>query len=227
VLRYTGHQVEDQADLLMQMAQDEHGRVRLEAMVAASWLEKEQGLPIVAAAGEKPIDDWMQTTYETALAHLNGRSVQEEKDESISTKLTGAERELFIQGKEIYSREGYCSTCHQPDGGGLSASQFPPLAGTQWVLGSEERLIKLTLKGLMGPIKVLDREYPGQVPMTPFAGLLNDEELASVLTYVRNSFGNEALAISPEKVKEVRAATEDKTGFYSPKELLEEHPLEN
>ncbi len=227
VLRYTGHQVEDQADLLMQMAQDEHGRVRLEAIVAASWLDKEQGLPIVEAAGEKPIDDWIQSTYETALAHLNGRSVQEEKDESISTQLAGAERELFIKGKEIYSREGYCSTCHQPDGGGLSASQFPPLAGTQWVLGSEERLIKLTLKGLMGPIKVLNKEYPGQVPMTQFGGLLNDEELASVLTYVRNSFGNQAPAISPEKVKEVRAATESKTGFYSPKELLEEHPLEN
>ncbi len=227
VLRYAGHQVEDQADLLMQMAQDEHGRVRLEAMVAASWLDKEQGLPIVEAAGEKPVDDWMKSTYETALAHLNGRSVQEEKDESITTQLTGAERESFIQGKEIYSREGYCSTCHQTDGGGLSASQFPPLAGTQWVLGSEERLIKLTLKGLMGPIKVLNKEYPGQVPMTPFGGLLNDEELAAVLTYVRNSFGNEASAISPEKVKEVRAATESKTGFYSPEELLKEHPLEN
>ncbi|MGD1893411.1 MAG: PVC-type heme-binding CxxCH protein [Cyclobacteriaceae bacterium] len=227
VLRYTGHQVKDQADLLMQMAQDEHGRVRLEAIVAASWLDREQGLPIVEAAGEKPIDDWMQATYETALAHLNGRSVQEQKDEAISTQLTGAERELFVQGKEIYSEEGYCGTCHQSDGGGLSASQFPPLAGTKWVLGSEERLIKLTLKGLMGPITVLDREYPGQVPMTQFGGLLNDEEIAAVLTYVRNSFGNQASAISPEKVKEVRAAIADKTGFYSPEELLKEHPLEN
>ncbi|MEM9834383.1 MAG: PVC-type heme-binding CxxCH protein [Bacteroidota bacterium] len=227
VLRYVGHQMEEQADLLMQMAQDEHGRVRLEAIVAASWLDKEQGLSIVEVAGEKPVDDWMQSAYETALAHLNERSVQEEKDESISTRLAGTERELFIKGKEIYNQEGYCSTCHQPDGGGLSASQFPPLAGTQWVLGSEERLIKLTLKGLMGPIEVLGKEYPGQVPMTQFGGLLNDEGLAAVLTYVRNSFGNEASAISPEKVKEVRAAIEGKTGFYSPKELLEEHPLEN
>ena len=47
VLRYTGHQVPDQADLLMQAAKDEHGRVRLEAIVAASWLDKEKGLPIV------------------------------------------------------------------------------------------------------------------------------------------------------------------------------------
>ena len=76
----------------------------------------------------------------------------------------------------------------------------------------------------MGPIKVLDKEYPGQVPMTPFGGMLKDDEMAAVLTYVRNSFGNKASAISPDKVKEVRAATEGKTGFYSPEELLKQHP---
>jgi len=227
VLRYTGHQVEDQADLLMQMAQDEHGRVRLEAMVAASWLEKEQGLPIVAAAGEKPIDDWMQTTYETALAHLNGRSIEPEMDKMLSTRLAGPAKQLFNAGQEIYSREGYCSTCHQPNGEGLIASGFPPLKGTPWVEGNEERLIKIVLKGLYGPMEVLGHSYLGQVPMTPFGGMLNDEELASVLTYVRNAFGNKASAVRPEKVEEVRAATENKTGFYSPEELLKEHPLEN
>jgi mono/diheme cytochrome c family protein len=82
------------------------------------------------------------------------------------------------------------------------------------------------LKGLYGPIEVLDKKYPGQVPMTPFAGMLNDEEVAAVLTYVRNSFGNKASAISPEKVKMTRAAVKDKTGFYSPEELLNQHPLE-
>ena len=60
--------------------------------------------------------------------------------------------------------------------------------------------------------------------MTPFGGLLNDEEVAAVLTFVRNSFGNKASAISPDTVQAVRAATEGKTGFYSPDELLEQHP---
>ena len=62
--------------------------------------------------------------------------------------------------------------------------------------------------------------------MTPFEGLLNDDEVAAVLTYVRNSFGNKASVISPEKVKKVRAATKDKSGFYSPDELLKQHPME-
>ena len=62
--------------------------------------------------------------------------------------------------------------------------------------------------------------------MTPFGNLLRDEEIASVLTFVRNAFGNKAYPISPEKVKQVRDTTKDKEGFYSPEELLKGHPLE-
>jgi len=64
------------------------------------------------------------------------------------------------------------------------------------------------------------------VPMTPFGGLLNDKEVAAVLTYVRNSFGNKASAISPEKVKAVRAATANQSEIYNSSKLLKEHPLE-
>ena len=227
VLRYTGHQLGDQADLLMQAAQDEHGRVRLEAITAASWLAPKQGLAILEMAAQQPLDEWIMHAHETAQAHLNGRSVQEETDEAISTQLAGAERALFIQGKAIYSQDGYCSTCHQKDGQGLGASGFPPLTASQWVTGNKERLIKLTINGLMGPIEVLGKQYSGQVPMTPFGGMLNDEEIAAVLTYVRNSFGNQASAVSPELVKKVRAETKENTGYYSPEALLEQYPLEN
>ena len=227
VLRYGGHQIADQAELLMEAAGDEANRVRLEALVAASWLGPDKGIPIVEKAGEKPLDDWMVKAHETALAHLNGHAVDNPPKEQIRTHLTEtADRDLFFKGREIYEREGYCATCHQIDGKGLSASGFPPLAGTKWALGSEDRIIKLTLKGLMGPIEVLGKKYPGQVPMTPYGGLLNDEEIASVLTYVRNSFGNVASVITPEKVKAVRALTDGKSGFYSPDELLKQHPHE-
>jgi mono/diheme cytochrome c family protein len=226
VLRYTGHQVADQTNLLMQAAADLNGRVRLEAIVTASWLGKDKGLPILLEAGKKPLDEWMIPAYETAIAHLNDKERVVKKEEPILTDLKGAERDLFMKGKAIYVRDGFCNTCHQSDGKGLTSSGFPPIAGTKWVTGSEERLIKLVLKGLYGPIEVLDKKYPGQVPMTPFAGMLNDEEVAAVLTYVRNSFGNKASAVSPEKVKSTRASIKDKTGFYSPEELLSQHPLE-
>lgn len=108
----------------------------------------------------------------------------------------------------------------------MAASGFPPLAGTRWVQGNETRLIKIVLNGLLGPIKVLDKDFPGQVPMTPYRGMLNDREIAAVLTYVRNSFGNTAAPIRPEKVKEVRDKTKSFEGFYDPAALLKEHPLE-
>jgi mono/diheme cytochrome c family protein len=227
VLRYTGHQVNDQAELLMEAVKDPNGRVRIEAIAAASWLPREVGLPILAEAENQPKDHiWIPRTLETAVAHLNGLSVAEKKEEDVKSSLTGSDRELFVLGKEIYAREGFCSTCHQPDGGGLSASGFPPLRGTPWVTGSPERLIKLVLKGLLGPINVAGREYPGQVPMTPFEGMLNDSEVAAVLTYVRNSFGNQALPISPELVRQIREEVKAKEGFYSPEELLKVHPMD-
>ena len=77
----------------------------------------------------------------------------------------------------------------------------------------------------MGPIEVKGKQYPGQVPMTGFGGLLNDEDIASVLTYVRNSFGNKASAIQPAKVAEIREATGTRI-FYTAEELLKAHPLE-
>lgn len=219
VLRYTGHQVKDQLALLKEAAQDEHGRVRLEAIVAASWLNKADGLNILNEAAKKPLDHWMINAYKTAEAHLNGRQVQVVQDILGGAELNGMNPELFVKGKELYLREGYCGTCHQQDGNGLPNSGFPPLSKTSFVVGDEETLIKIVLKGLQGPIEVNGIKYDGQVPMTPFERLLNDEEVAAVLSYIRNSFGNKASPITPEKVKIVREKIKDKKGFYHADEL--------
>ncbi|MFS4493020.1 PVC-type heme-binding CxxCH protein [Maribacter sp. 2308TA10-17] len=227
VLRYSGHQIPNQAELLMAAVKDENPRVRLEAFVSASWLDKEEGLPILETAGQMPLDDWMEKPLEAALAHIQDVNIdQDPETKGTKTDLEGAEKELFVMGEEIYNREGFCITCHQPDGKGLSASQFPPLAKSPWVLGSEERLIKLTLHGLMGPLELMGETYPGQVPMTPYGGMLNDKEVAAVLTFVRNAHGNKSPAVTAEMVKKVREETKNKEGFYSPEELLKIHPLE-
>ncbi len=226
VLRYAGHQVPEQAKLMMQSADDPHGRVRLEAIVAASWLDQKNGLSVLSVAAKHPLDEWIEPAYETSLAHLNGREVKGKFEEFTAANLKGGDARLFIKGREIYSREGFCGTCHQPNGKGLPASGFPPLNTSNWVEGNPDRLIKLVLKGLHGPIKVQGKTYPGQVPMTAFEGMLNDEEVAAVITYVRNSFGNNASPVSPTRVKEIRDASKNKTGFYSPEELLKQYPLE-
>jgi mono/diheme cytochrome c family protein/glucose/arabinose dehydrogenase len=225
VVRYTGDQVKDQSNLLMQAAGDESGRVRLEAVVAASWLPKEKGLPILAEARKKPVDSWMADAFETAEAHFNGHAVPKKKVEVANTGLKGADLALYNKGAAIFIREGSCATCHQPNGKGLAAAGFPPL-DPKWVTGNDDRLIKVVLKGIYGPIEIQGIKYPGQVPMTPFGGMLDDNDVASVLTYVRNSFGNKAPSISPEKVKAVRTSVKEKTGFYTPEELLTIHPMD-
>ena len=125
------------------------------------------------------------------------RLAQEDKNHvKVPDHLSLSEGRLFIKGAEIYEKEGYCGTCHQENGMGLPDAGFPPLAGTSWVNGDHNRLIKLTLKGLMGPIEVKGKKYPGLVPMTPFESLLNDYDAAAVLTFIRNSFGNKSEGIS-------------------------------
>lgn len=214
VLRYTGHQVKEHADWLLDMAADPHGRVRLEAVVAASWLEPAIARKALERAETQPVDEWMEPVYTALRERLY-------KTNSVVFDVEEAE---ISPGLALYEREGSCITCHQADGKGLSASGFPPLARSAWVTGSKERLIKLTLKGLHGPIEVNGKSYPGLVPMTAFEGLLSDKEVADVLSYVRNAFGNSAPPIFQAEVKKVRAAVADKEGFYRPAELLAEHP---
>ena len=227
VLRFNEHQVKNQAEWLKQAASDDHPRVRLGAIVAASWLEKAKGRMVLEAAKMKTLDEWMVYAYETAVAHLNGVAVIKPKVvKKVETNLKGDDLALFSKGKEVYSKEGYCVTCHQADGNGLTASGFPPLSGTEWVTGDQVRLVKVILKGLMGPIEVNGKQYEGMVPMTPFEGL-SDDDVAAVATYIRNSFGNSASPIQPSFVKEVRATLSKKQSFYQSSKLLKMHPLES
>ncbi|MBT8220295.1 MAG: c-type cytochrome, partial [Bacteroidia bacterium] len=223
VLRYTGHQIENQVELLMKAAGDDHAHVRLEALVAGSWLLKEDGMKILGEAAQYPLDEWMEAAHTRAITHLNDQNL-ERKNKEIRTHLEGTDRDLFVKGKALYEQDGYCGTCHQQQGQGLSAAGYPLLRQTRWVVGDPERLIKLSLKGIIGPMTVKNRQYQGTVPMTPFEGLMSDEEVAAVLTYVRNTFGNRASPIQPEDVQSVREEIKDKQGFYTASELLEMHP---
>ena len=226
VLRYNFRSFPEHVALLTKAAKDPHGRVRLEAIVAASWLDNAAAKKVVEEASKLPLDTWNQAAAKTAADRLAGRAEVVE-DEHPAPKapahLSPADQQRYLAGHAIYFRDGHCGTCHQADGNGLPSAGFPPLTESPWVTGSEERLIKLTLHGLMGPLELKGVKYPGQVPMTPFGGLLNDQEIADVLTYVRNSFGNKAAPVTPESVAKVRKATGTRS-FYSPEELLKEHP---
>ncbi len=228
VLRYNTHRITDHPELLTAAAKDPHGRVRLEAIVAGSWLDNAVGKKVVDIASKEPMDEWISAAAKTAgdrLAGIAATVVDEHPLPPVPDHLTGDDKDRFAKGHEVYFRDGHCATCHQPDGKGLDPA-FPPLNDSPWVAGDPDRLIKLTLHGMMGPFELNGKKYDGSVPMTPFGGMLNDGEMAAVLTYVRNRFGNEASAIEPGKVAEVRKATSDRKAFYHAEELLREHPME-
>ena len=227
VLRYNTHRIAGHAALLEKAAADPHGRVRLEAIIAASWMNNASGKKIVAIAAAQPLDEWSKGAAATAKSRLDGVQdavVNEHPAPPVPAHLTGSEKQQYLAGHEIYFRDAHCATCHQPDGNGLPPA-FPPLAGSVWTSGDPERLIKLTLHGMMGPFELNGKKYDGLVPMTPFGGMLKDDEVAAVLTYVRNSFGNKAPVIQPAQVTAVRNATKGRQGFYLAEELLKEHPI--
>ena len=108
---------------------------------------------------------------------------------------------VMARGKKVYIQ--FCVTCHQADGGGVP-NLNPPLEKTSYVLGSKTRLIRIVLKGL-NTHEEIDGESYSNV-MAPF-NFLTDLQISDVLTYIRNSFGNKAIAVTPGDVKYVRVRT--------------------
>lgn len=103
------------------------------------------------------------------------------------------------RGEAVFTQ--YCMACHQANGSGVP-NLFPPLIKTRYVLGDKKNLIPIVLKGLTGEITVGDATYNGVMPPHNF---LTDQQIADVLTYVRNSFGNKAAAVTVPEVKALRA----------------------
>jgi mono/diheme cytochrome c family protein len=102
-------------------------------------------------------------------------------------------------GKAIYTQ--HCMTCHQVDGAGAQ-NMIPPLVKTDYVLGDKARIIKIVLNGMNGEVMVNGDMYSNEMPAQ---GFLTDTEIAAVLTYVRNSFGNKASIVTSGEVKKTRA----------------------
>ena len=108
------------------------------------------------------------------------------------------EKGIVVGGEKIFSV--YCAACHQKDGKGASG-RFPPLAGTHWVTGDKKRLISILLKGMEGSIEVNGETYINAMPQHSF---LSDQDVANVLTYIRQNFGNRASEITSGEVAEMR-----------------------
>jgi mono/diheme cytochrome c family protein len=127
--------------------------------------------------------------------------------------------QVLARGRQAYQT---CVACHQASGLGV-AGVYPPLAGSEWVTGSEQRLIRVLLHGLNGPIQVKGNTYNGLMPAfgkVPGGGYnWNNERIAHVLSYIRHEWGNNASFITKEQVDEVLKAEATRAKPWTQDEL--------
>jgi nitrite reductase (NO-forming) len=128
------------------------------------------------------------------------------------------------RGKVVYNT--ICIPCHQPTGMGLP-NMFPPLVGSDWPKAKKpDRLIRMILHGVMGPIKVNGQPFNTPAPMMPGqAATLSDQQIADVLTFVRAEFGGGASEVTPDQVKAIREAEKARATMWTEAEL-EKIPVE-
>jgi mono/diheme cytochrome c family protein len=116
-------------------------------------------------------------------------------------KAGAVSKKTMDAGKQVYDL--YCLACHQQDGNGVPKMN-PPLVKTTFVLGDKKKLVQIVLKGMDEQVEINGQAYSNVMASHIF---LTDQEIADVLSFVRNSFGNKASVVTAAEVKKIRAAT--------------------
>ena len=127
--------------------------------------------------------------------------------------LTAAEQQRFEMGKVMF--EATCAACHQPHGYGQDGLA-PPLVDSEWVAGSPERLARIILHGVGGPITILGKKWDMDMPGH---GTFDDGTVAAVMTYLRRAWDHDYDPVAPDFVKKVRAATAGRESAWTDAEL--------
>lgn len=130
------------------------------------------------------------------------------------TPLTPSQQALFERGRQIFTN--VCAACHQLSGLGQQGLA-PPLVDSEWLLGPEQRTIRIVLNGLSGPVKVEGMEYHLEMPAI---GALQDEDIAAVLTYARRSWDHTAGPVDPNTVARIREQTKARAASWTAEELM-------
>lgn len=212
-------------DQLRALVRDAHPRVRLESIVACSYVNQPQAVEVAALALQSPTDRFID--YALAQCVRGTKAVWKPSADKLTfggdatikakiMKLAGSEPAPASPGKLVF--DALCMNCHQPDGKGLPGI-YPSVIGSDWVSGDKDVLIKILVHGLNGPIKINGQPFAAMVPMPMPPSSLNDEQIADVLSYLRSNFGNKAEAVTKEEVKTVREANKDRTAMWTADEL--------
>ncbi len=168
-----------------------------EAIDAAILAEAKKLVSAKPAAVEKPeqIVPGSETSKKMAAAPAVDTAAIDKApaaDEPLDPKLMEVGKAAFM----------LCAACHGQNGEGTPIA--PPLANSEWVTGPVSNLVRMQLRGLVGAITVAGKEYNMPGGMAPMA-FQTDEQIAGVLTYIRNNFGNKASGVKPEQVAALRS----------------------
>jgi nitrite reductase (NO-forming) len=139
----------------------------------------------------------VDSVYLGERANPNLAAVTQATKAAASGKLT--KEEQIKAGQQLFT--GTCSVCHQANGEGLPGV-FPPLAKSDFIAADPKRPVQILLRGLTGKVTVNGKDYNSVMP--PMSQL-NDDEIANILTFVLNSWGNPGGRIEAEDVAKVRA----------------------
>ncbi len=143
--------------------------------------------------------------------------VQEDPEPRPPPPLTDEERTRWERGRRQYVAS--CAACHLPSGLG-DAAKGPPLVDSDWVLGSERRLVRILANGMTGSLRVSGTWYTYAQEMPAIINMSNTE-IAEVLTYIRREWGHQAAPVDPATVRKIREEVEDREQPWTEKELLE------
>jgi mono/diheme cytochrome c family protein/glucose/arabinose dehydrogenase len=188
------------------------------------------GVMSAAASSRKPVKFAQEPPVLADLRELGGASLKTRvarldaslvwpgkpgvPPEPVIPPLTAAQQARYELGKELFT--GTCAACHQTHGLGLEGLA-PPLADSEWVLGSEQRLIRIVLHGVSGPLKVKGASYSLDMPAM---GMFDDEQTAAILTYIRREWEHGAPPVEPATVKRIRRLEAGRTDAWRQEELL-------
>lgn len=160
------------------------------------------------------LSDFENTEF---IAMLNNVGKEDVTNSNV-LNLPSYQQKSYHRGKDLYDGKAACFGCHGVDGKGID-NMGPPLQDSEWVTESEQRLAKVLLSGLMGPIKVKGTQFNLSMVMPGFASNLNDQELADISTYIRNNWGNTSSRVSRGVFEKLRKDTAGRQIPYTEKDF--------
>lgn len=160
---------------------------------------------------EKSFDKWLKESKRGPQKQIDPKSL-----------LKGQHLASFKRGEKLYSTTAACIGCHGQDGAGLD-NLGPQLDGSNWVTGSEDRLVKILIHGLTGPIMINGKKFTPQAFM-PGLGVnptIKDGDIADISTFIRANWTNRAPRVTEATVSKIRKATSDRSAgqMYSQKDF--------